>query len=98
MTSEWRYEIQHGPDGEANYAWVYNDKNEMVCTAQTHHAIEIVRSVNGLPEAIAALEFYRDAWSSKPNKHYGGLEWSPKEGLLDDCGERARATLTKLKG
>jgi len=38
----WRYEIQYGPDGEGNYAWVYNDKGEMVCTTKTHHAIAIV--------------------------------------------------------
>lgn len=38
----WRYEIQHGPDGEADYAWVYDDKNNMVCVAKTHHAIAIV--------------------------------------------------------
>lgn len=43
---------------------------------------------------IEALEFYRDAWNMKPNKRYGGLEWSPKETLLDDCGNRAREALT----
>lgn len=40
-----------------------------------------------------ALEFYRDAWDFKTNKRYGGLEWSPKEELLDDCGNVARAAL-----
>jgi len=40
-----------------------------------------------------ALTFYRDAWSMKPNKRYGGLEWSPKETLLDDCGNKAREAL-----
>ena len=41
---EWRYEIQHGPDGEANYAWVYRGK-EMICTTKTHHAIAIVSAL-----------------------------------------------------
>lgn len=38
----WRYEIQHGPDGETNYAWVYDEQNNLVCTAKTHHAKLIV--------------------------------------------------------
>lgn len=42
-----------------------------------------------------ALEFYRDSWSCKTNKRYGGLEWSPTEALLDDCGNVARAALTR---
>lgn len=40
-----------------------------------------------------ALTFYRDAWKFKTNRRYGGLEWSPKEELLDDCGNTARAAL-----
>lgn len=40
-----------------------------------------------------ALTFYRDAWSMKPNKRYGGLEWSPKATLMDDCGNVARDAL-----
>lgn len=31
---EWRYEIQYGPEGEANYAWVYCGK-EMVAALST---------------------------------------------------------------
>lgn len=46
----WRYDIQYGPDGEANYAWVYNDKGEMVCTTKTHHAIAIVDRFNSASE------------------------------------------------
>lgn len=44
----WRYEIQHGPDGETDYAWVYDDKNNMVCTAKTHHAMAIVAAHSGV--------------------------------------------------
>lgn len=51
----WRYEIQHGPDGEANYAWVYDQDNTLVCTAKTHHAIAIVGRASG-PSAKASVE------------------------------------------
>lgn len=40
-----------------------------------------------------ALEFYVNNWKCKPNKRYGGLEYSPNEALLDDCGNTARAAL-----
>ena len=46
---------------------------------------------------IAALRFYRDAWTFKTNKHHPGLEWSPKEELLDDCGNRARLALAAYR-
>lgn len=34
---EWIYQIQYGPEGEADYAWVYRAQ-EMVATMKTHHA------------------------------------------------------------
>ena len=43
--------------------------------------------------AMEALRFYRDAWTFKAHKSRPGLEWRPKEELLDDCGKRARAAL-----
>jgi hypothetical protein len=43
-----------------------------------------------------ALEFYAKAWGFKTNKKRPGLEWFPKEELLDDCGNRALAALDKL--
>jgi hypothetical protein len=46
IAGAWRYEIKYGPEGEANYAWVYDDKNDMVCTTQTHHARAIVEHMN----------------------------------------------------
>ena len=42
----WRYEIKYGPEGEANYAWVYDADGNMVCTAKTHHAEAIVARMN----------------------------------------------------
>lgn len=51
----WRYEIKHGPDGEANYAWVYSGK-EMVCTTKTHHAIAIVKAATELTTLLQRCE------------------------------------------
>ena len=39
---------------------------------------------------VEVLTFYQGAWNYKINKRYGGLEWSPKEELLDDCGNKAK--------
>ncbi len=50
-----------------------------------------------LKELVEALEFYENAWSYKVNKLYGGLEYFPKEELLDDCGNTAKAALEKAK-
>lgn len=36
----WHYEIQHGPDGETNYSWLYEGKR-MVATLKTFDAIKI---------------------------------------------------------
>lgn len=41
----WRYDIQHGPDGEANYAWVYRGK-DMIATMKTHNAKAICDQMN----------------------------------------------------
>lgn len=48
----WRYEIQHGPDGETDWAWVYDAENNLVCTAKTYHAAAIVRASS--PPATSA--------------------------------------------
>lgn len=45
----WHYAIQYGPEGEANYAWVYRGK-EMVATMRTHHAVAIVAALRGSRE------------------------------------------------
>ena len=44
--SDWRYDIQYGPEGEANYAWVYDETGKMVGTVQTYQAEKIVRGMN----------------------------------------------------
>ena len=55
----WTYEIQHGPDGEAAYAWVYDKEHFLVCTAKIHHAKSIVDRMNAAtsksPDTSAAV-------------------------------------------
>jgi len=46
---------------------------------------------------VEALEFYAKAWDFKTNKRYGGLEYFPKEDLLNDCGNRANSILTRIR-
>lgn len=41
----WRYEIQYGPEGEDNYAWVYCGQ-KMIATMPTWNALEIVEVMN----------------------------------------------------
>jgi len=45
---QWRYEIQTGPNGEQDYAWVYEPGGAMVCTAKLHHAFMIVGGMNNV--------------------------------------------------
>lgn len=56
----WRYEIKYGPEGEANYAWVYDDKDQMVCTAKLHHALAIVKRTTP-PDSAPSGEAVREA-------------------------------------
>lgn len=69
----WRYEIKYGPEGEANYAWVYDADGEMVCTAKTHHAEAIVTRMNALAslqgeDAVERVKVLaRRFWSIHPS-------------------------------
>lgn len=69
----WRHEIQHGPEGEANYAWVYDALGEMVCTAKTYHAEAIVTRMNALAslqgeDAVERVKVLaRRFWSIHPS-------------------------------
>ena len=49
-TAPWRYDIQYGPEGEANYAWVYDETGNMVGTMQTYQAVKIVKRMNAARE------------------------------------------------
>lgn len=55
-----------------------------------------VRQRAELAKAREALTFYRDGFRYHPKRSRTGVnlsEWRPTEGLLADCGERARAAL-----
>jgi hypothetical protein len=50
IPKSWHYEIQYGPEGEDNYAWVYCG-SEMIATMHTWHAREIVEAMNAHSQA-----------------------------------------------
>lgn len=78
------------------------------CPDPEQLAAFIVEAVNGhaaltsLMEENArlkvALQFYVDAWRFTTNTKRGGLEWKPKDALLDDCGNVARTALATTGG
>lgn len=43
---EWRYSINYGPEGEANYAFVYDGGGNLVSNLKIHHAIAVVEQMN----------------------------------------------------
>lgn len=45
LEKTWRFDIQHGPEGEAAFAWVYAGK-DLVATMRTHHAESVVEAMN----------------------------------------------------
>jgi hypothetical protein len=89
-SAAWRYEIQHGPDGETDYAWVYSSSN-LVCTTKTHYAIAMVAAMRGLAptpaqeetelellaKRLAGAELnYRDSYQSNGDSHIEtGRKW-----------------------
>lgn len=71
---EWRYDIQYGPDGEANYAWLYDETGSLVTTLRTHQAAKIVRSMNSAPEMLEALKALR-LQALQSNLNSAANEW-----------------------
>lgn len=59
--SVWSYKIQYGPDGEANYAWLYRG-DVMVATMKTHNAVAIVSALAVETESDEPV-----AWTSTGN-------------------------------
>lgn len=51
----WRYSINYGPDGEEEYANVYDGRGALVGNLRTHHAIAVCNAM--ADERTAALEF-----------------------------------------
>ncbi|NTA79918.1 hypothetical protein G6L13_05390 [Agrobacterium tumefaciens] len=66
-----------------------------VSIANRHRAEAAEAGVKRLREE---LKFYGDAWCFTTNPKRAGLEWKPKEALLDDCGNRARTALASTGG
>lgn len=62
---QWRYEIQYGPDGEANYAWIYKG-DFMVATMRTHHAQEIVAALSA--HTAETIEPAAEDWAVVPRE------------------------------
>jgi Lar family restriction alleviation protein len=60
--AEWRYSINYGPDGEANYANVFASDGILVGNLRTHHAMAIVAQMNA--RAILSSD------SGEQAKHY----------------------------
>lgn len=46
----WVYEIQYGPEGEANYAWVYDEGGRMIATMKTHDAARLAKPRQALKD------------------------------------------------
>lgn len=43
---EWKFHIKHGPEGECDYAWIYDECGRFVGTTKTKYAQRIVEAVN----------------------------------------------------
>jgi len=59
IPAEWRYSINYGPEGEANYAFVYDEGGHLVSNLKIHHAIAVVEQMNdraAQAERMARLE------------------------------------------
>jgi hypothetical protein len=73
----WSYQIQHGPDGEANYAWVHDHNGDLVCTAKTHHAKQIVDAIlSALPVAPVVDEAAIRADEREKCDRFVGALWT----------------------
>ena len=67
-----------------------------------HHsrqALDIATLGQEVGRLRKALTFYAEAWTCKTTKSrlggVAGLEWRPKDDLLEDCGNTARAALAE---
>lgn len=95
----WRYEIQHGPDGETDWAWVYDAENNLVCTAKTYHAAAIVRASSppATSAGVGADEIARvfARWKNSKNLHESlAAQNIEKEllALLSRAGDQSNST------
>lgn len=85
-TKAWRYSINYGPDGEENYAFVYDANGDLVSNLKTHHAVAVVAAMN----AFAASPHPIVAEGVEPVAIYHG------NGVLD-CGDAGHHNVELLK-
>lgn len=83
-----------GPQSAATSA-ALTDTREALSADLEKVQCELDAAVLRVNDLETALKFYRDAWQYKPGPTGLGLEWSPKEELLDDCGNRAKDALAR---
>jgi len=99
----WRYEIQHGPDGETDWAWVYDAENNLVCTAKTYHAAAIVRASSppATSAGVGADEIARALANSlgmdlDEEERMAARGHSPSQNYLNEWNKYANAILAFL--
>lgn len=54
----WTYTINHGPDGQQLYAFVYDEFGVLVGNLKTQHALKISRALNSHDALVDALKAY----------------------------------------
>lgn len=83
-----------GPCSEANARYI-----AAVNPATISELLSTLESLQRENEELRkALKFYADAWCFTTNPKRAGLEWKPKETLLDDCGNIASTALASTGG
>jgi len=86
----WRYEIKHGPDGESDYAWVYDETGRMIATMRTFHAATICALASALSAERAAHEQTRRERDMQQGeaRHYADLALRAGNEAADAIAER----------
>lgn len=72
----WRYEICYGPEGETNYAFVYDAEGTLVSNLKLYHAIAVVDAMNGKGHATGFVEGMKRAAEIANKTRSGPVEWS----------------------
>lgn len=95
--TEWRYEIKYGPDGEANYAWVYWGR-DMVATMRTHHAMAICGKMNSSALLLEAEKALGPFGKLAKRFEYLAGDDTATIGVAADDLRAARSTVAKIRG
>jgi hypothetical protein len=83
---KWHYEIQHGPDGEAEYAWLYRD-DIMIATLRICYAQELVTTISEhnsdavIAQLFKALTPFANAFQFVDDRIRGDGAMQPKRML-----------------